>query len=221
MSTTSHLPEFMEYLGKRQDMKPDKTFEARGAAEAFEPPSGLFWINAFTQPFFSPGKVFLYPEFLAFLTTTKQSGGAAAYREEVAHNLIDYGKNAYMLHRWMVHPTSAILDIAKILTKAKDTHIVTAALSNPLSFFIPLSKIKEVKTGGGYVQGFKEKRSFVDFQPPYIRITTDETSYVMYAPTEVSFWNFTNVKRSYHMISSKWQTDVVQLLEARVMANNL
>ncbi len=34
MSTTSHLPEFMEYLGKRQDMKPDKTFEARGAAEA-------------------------------------------------------------------------------------------------------------------------------------------------------------------------------------------
>lgn len=149
MSTTSHLPEFMEYLGHRQDMKPDKTFEARGAAEAFEPPSGLFWINAFTQPFFSPGKVFLYPEFLAFLTTTKHSGGAVAFTEEVVHNLRDYGKNAYMLHKWTVHPASAIPDIAEILRKAKDTKIDTDALPNPLSFFIALSKIKEVNIRRG------------------------------------------------------------------------
>lgn len=219
MSTMSHLPEFMEYLGNHQDMKPDKTFDARGAAEASEPPS---WRSPFPL-----GKVFLYPEFLAFLTTRKHSGGAAGYREEVAHRAIDYGKNAYMLHKWMIHPADAIQDIANILMKAGDPQIVAAALSNPHSFFIPLSKIKEVNTGGGIVQGFKERRYLqlswwlLDSQPPYIRIATDETNYLIYMNADISFWNFTNYKRFYHTITSRWQTDVVQLLEARVMANNL
>lgn len=217
MSTTSHLPEFMDYLGHRQDMKPDKTFDARGAAEASEPPS---WRSPYPL-----GNVFLYPEFLAFLTTRKHSGGVAGYREEVAHRATDFVKNAFMLHKWTIHPASAILDIAKIL-KAKDTQIVAAALSNPHSFFIPLSKIKEVNTGGGFVPGFKEKQYlqlswWVTSHPPYIRITTEETSYVIYMNADISFWNFTNYTRFYHAITSRWQTDVVQLLEARVMANNL
>jgi hypothetical protein len=207
----------MDYLGNHQDMKPDKTFDARGAAEASEPPS---WKFLERSPF-PLGKVFLYPEFLAFLTTRKHSGGAAGYREEVAHRATEYVKDAFMLHKWMIHPASAILDIAKILMRAKDIQIVTAALSNPHSFFIPLSKIKEVNTGGGYVQGFKEKRGLLGIQFPYIRITTDETSYVIYQNSDISFWNFTNFKRSYHAITSKWQTDVVQILEARVTANNL
>jgi hypothetical protein len=140
MSTTSHLPEFMEYLGHRHDMKPDKTFDARGAVEASEPPS---WQSPFPL-----GKVFLYPEFLAFLTTRKHSGGAAGYREEVAHRATDYVKNAFMLHKWMLHPTSALSAIAGIL-KGKNVEIVGSALSNPHSFFIPLSRIKAVNTGGG------------------------------------------------------------------------
>src|SRR5215470_10292478 len=134
MSITSHLPEFMDYLGHRQDMKPDKTFEARGAADTSEPPS---WRSPFPV-----GKVFLYPQFLAFLTTRKHSGGGAGYREDVAHRLTGYVKDASMLHKWMIHPASAILDIANILM-TKDPEIVTTALSNPHSFFIPLSKIKE------------------------------------------------------------------------------
>lgn len=212
MATTSHLPEFMDYLGHRQDMKPDKTFDARGAADASELPTG--WSS------FPLGNVFLYPEFLAFLTTRKHSGGGAGYREDVAHRLTEYVKDTFMLHKWMIHPASAILDIAKIL-KTRDTQIVTAALSNPHSFFIPLSKIKEVNAGGGYVQGFKEKRGLLHIQLPYIRITTDETSYMLYQNADISFWNITNFKRAYSTITSKWQTDVVQLLEARVTANNL
>ena len=192
-------------------MKPDKTFDAMGAADASEPPR---------RSSFPLGTIFLYPEFLAFLTTWKHSGGAAGFKEHITHQLTENVKDAFILLKWIYHPSSTILDIAKILN-TKNPQIVTDALSNPHSFFIPLSKIKEVHTGGGYAQGFKEKRGLLDIQFPYIRITTDETSYVIYQNSEWDFWYFTNFPRLVTYFNSKWQTDVVQILEARVMANNL
>ncbi len=176
MSTASHLPEFMEYLGSRQDMKPDKTFDAR-AAEAAVLPTGI--------SSFPLGDVFLYPEFLAFLTTRKFSGGAAGYREDVVHRLTEFGKGTFMVHKWFIHPASTISDLAKYFNnKYQSKQVITDALTNQHSFFVPLSKIKAVNTGGGWPH------------PPTITITTDETTYLLYQNTDISFWNITNFKRN-------------------------
>lgn len=209
MAASSHLPEFMEYIGRHSDMKPDKTFDAM-AGEAAVPP----WPAPFPL-----GDVFLYPEFLAFLTTRMFSRGVAGFGEELAYNVKDYTSTVLKVHRWAIHSASALYDIAKAVNnKYQGEQVLTKALTNKHSLFIPLSRIRDVKTGGGYskavTDGWKEA-----FRSPYITITTDETNYVLYQPIGLSAWNVTNIKRGYNAIMSKWHTDVVQLLEAKAQAN--
>jgi hypothetical protein len=208
----AHLKEFVAYIGQHPDIKPVKKFEAM-AGEGTVPPR--------SQPL---GDVFLYPEVLVFLTTRIFGDGMKSALEESLHYTIEGIKEEMVLANWAQHPVSILGDLAKALAtpKYQDRGFTEKALTNLHSFFIPLSAIKEIKTGGGFMVG-KAKGWREALLPPYITITTHETSYVLSDPLAFghrqSLFDLQGWRVMYEMTTSKWQTDVVQFLEEKAKAN--
>ncbi len=145
MNTPQYLHEYMEYVGTHSDLKPSDKFEAK-ATRANELP--LFFNSLPT------GDVFVYPDFLVFLTTEGGAPGMKLLAKQFAQDMMREAKVYYNLHKWGVHPDSMLTDIAKALYGAyKPDDILAKALSNPNSIYVPLSKVRSANKGRRLDQG--------------------------------------------------------------------
>ena len=152
------------------------------------------------------GRFYLYPELAAFLTTSKAKPGG--FREFSSALWQQELKPLYYMIKWSHHPASILLDVAKTLYQHvgdKETKFINEALSSPNSFFIPLSKVKNVKA---------ER----NLRGNFIRIYAAEKELVLYNNVRAS-WTW--VGPLYAQITGKWQDDVVAVLSETAGKNQL
>lgn len=206
METESGIREFAAYLASSPATKPTKVFDAMGA-ERDSPPRGGTW---------PAGEVFLYPEYLAFLTRARYGPGIKAYTENVARSLATEGKDLYTLHKMAHLPGLAMTVIQQVSKHLKTKEVVAEALENPHSFAIPLASVQEVSRGGGYASAFSGSDVVEMAMPhlPYLRITTDRSTYIVCQALKRmgAVW-------SIKFVTSKWQTDVAEMLEKQAETN--
>lgn len=125
------LRRYLEYMAAHQGIKATRHTPAT-ATHAAEPPA-LF--NSLPQ-----GDVFLYPDFLIFLTLTEGAAGTGMFMKFMGKGMVEEVRGMITLHKWAVHPASFFTDIAKsfLTSKYNSQEVLEKALSNPNSIFIPL-----------------------------------------------------------------------------------
>lgn len=206
--------DFLRYIGDNPDLKPNAAFKAEGGRG--EVPPGGWGFNSFPR-----GTAFVFPSFFAFLTTRKYSGNARAYGEDLAHDLLGYAREMLKVHRWMADPTTIVFDLAKALDgKYRGEAVLSKAILNPHSFFVPFSEIASVASGGGYTNGVRKKSLKEAFEQPYIRLSTPSDTYVVSQEVNLSFWNLVNIKSTYEVVTSRWQTDTFEFLRMATQTND-
>ena len=191
--------DFVKYLAEHPNIRPTKAFDAM-AAEAEKLPWPYTWPK---------GNVLIYPEYLVFLTTRHFKTGMMAFGEAMLSGL----REQFKLYDWVTDPTSLITDLTgKLIDKYKDPAALSAALANPNSFFVRLDDVRDVTSGGGYAKG-----EFL--KPPYIRIATTTSCYILHMSADYSPWNLVNLKRSISTITSHWEDEVLAQLQQRAKQN--
>ncbi|WIG61823.1 MAG: hypothetical protein OJF49_004572 [Ktedonobacterales bacterium] len=191
--------DFVKYLAEHPNIRPTKAFDAM-AAEAEKLPWPYTWPK---------GNVLIYPEYLVFLTTRHYKTGVMAFGEAMLAGM----REQFKLYEWVTDPTSLITDLTgKLIDKYKDPAALSAALGNPNSFFVRLDEVRDVTSGGGYAKG-----DF--FKPPYIRIATTTSCFILHMSADFSPWNLVNIKRSLSTITSHWEDEALAQLQQRAKQN--
>lgn len=117
------------------------------------------------------------------------------------------------LYEWGTNPTSIFTDLAgSLIDKYKDPATLSTALANPNSFFVRLDEVRDVTSGGGYAKG-----DF--FRPPYIRIATTTSCFILHMSADFSPWNLVNIKRPLSTITSHWEDEALAQLQQRAKQN--
>jgi hypothetical protein len=207
---------FVEYIAGNPGLKPRKTFDAMGGPGNM-PSTPTHWR-------YPAGKAFVFPEYFAFLTTRRYGQGLKGYGEEVARGMTKEMKLLMMYHRWAVHPASIAMDISKVAKALNNLfsgpEIISHALTNQYSFFFPLSALTGIETGGGVASSIRGRATKKEaLYPPYFRLITQDETYVVQQSSELKIWNYSYLKRGYESISSKWNTDALEMLQTAARKN--
>jgi hypothetical protein len=136
-ATTSHLKEYLEYIGGHPDTKVVKEF----VCDAFRGEE-ISW-NGIKLG----GQFFIYPEFCAFLSTMR---GEQNTLRLFAHRFWDDLAGELKVAGLASRPEMLVVYVARSIGRDKDEQVkkyVKAALTNPNSFFIPMREIRSVSTG--------------------------------------------------------------------------
>ena len=203
--------QFVKYIADHPELKPSVTFEAFGFREAA--------MQSLSSSF-PRGQAFIFPDYFAFLTTRRFRGGMQLFEEGWLmswQTVATYTQTVLKIHKWTAHPASIAIDIVKALDSSeyREPEIVLKALSNPGSFFFPLSDLTGlVARGGG--EGRPRDRTGAG-PPPYFKlITPDETYLVQMAPrmvpTPAAF------VRTIRQLNN-WQPRAFELLQEAVARN--
>jgi hypothetical protein len=137
--------QFVKYIADHPELKPVVTFEAFGFREAA--------LQKLTSSF-PRGHAFIFPDYFAFLTTRHFQGGMQFFEEAWLmswQSFTSYTKTVLKIHKWAAHPAYIAIDIANALdnSKYREPKIILKALSNPGSFFFPLSDLTGLVAAGG------------------------------------------------------------------------
>jgi hypothetical protein len=156
--------QFVKYISDHPELKPSVTFEAYGFRES----SSRRIAGTFPR-----GQAFIFPGYFAFLSTRHQ--GSIQFFEESGLML----GQGFVLKLLPYHAGTAI-NIAKALGgKYEEPRIVERALTNPVSFFFPLSDLTNVVSGGG---GWARDRRDAGRAPYFRLVTPGQTYLVQMAP---------------------------------------
>ncbi len=189
MDQSEYVAEYLSYIADTPDVKPVKQFAAL-ATVAETPP---MFFNSLPS-----GDVYVYPQFLAFLTLDKQGPGAGLLFKKIVDELISQGKTLYTVNKWVNNPAAILMDAAKWLAKKyQDKEKLEQALANPNSILVPFAKIISAESGRNLAQG------------SYIKIRTqDRTIFLcengLHENAFAPLWN---------MFTGNWQADVVSMLK--------
>ncbi len=193
--------QFVKYVVDHPELKPSVTFEAYGFRESSSRRI------AGTAP---RGQAFIFPDYFAFLSTRHQ--GSIQFFEESAL-MLGQGFGNFFL-KMMPHHAGTAVTIAKALgSRYQEPRIVERALTNPVSFFFPLSDLTDLVSGGG---GWARDRNDRGRAPYFRLVTPDQTYLVQMAPRLApSPGNFV---KNWRQIRD-WQPRALELLQAAVARN--
>ncbi len=216
VQTPLFLEGFLDYASKNPDVQLVKRFVCR--ARYGEKPRVLATLPS--------GKAYVYPEFLAFLTTSRgQPGGLAVMLQEVWQQMI---VPSIHFAAWVSNPESILLDLARILgPDDPDDSFLNAGLSSPNSFFIAMRTIERVHRGrdllqGNYIDIATSDGNFVlcedvaDLPNPILDIPRGKRPLKSITET---FFPVSHMKAAYSRISGRWQRDVVDRLQEAARHN--
>jgi hypothetical protein len=207
--------QFVKYIADHPELKPTVTFEAHGYREAIALGPGPVVAD------FPRGQVFIFPDYFAFLTTRHFPGGMQQF-EEIGEmfwkNFVIFAKTAYKFNKWTAHPASIAFDIAKALgsKEYQEPKIIQKALTNPRSFFFPLSDLIDVVAragAGGRRREFKEGNL-----APYFKLKTPDETYIVQMAMHLAVTP-ASIIRTFRE-SRNWQRRALELLEAAAARNN-
>jgi hypothetical protein len=211
MTKPLFLEEFLLYIANHPEVRASKQFVC--GARPGEKPVLFSSLPA--------GEVFVYPEFLAFLTESNASGewyDLTALWEDVGPQV----RWLYKMSQWN-NPINLLEDLAKTINNFLTPKTLEKAMANPNSFFIPLRAVVEVEAGWSWHQGCSIK--IVTPKQPFVLC-----SHVAERPSffrEVDkgknplsnlkpFWGIT---RAYRHLTGRWHPDVVAHLQEAVRRN--
>ncbi|HKB41630.1 MAG TPA: hypothetical protein VKD72_34720 [Gemmataceae bacterium] len=211
MSKPPFLEEFLLYVANNPEARAGKQFVC--GARPGEKPVQFNSLPA--------GDVFVYPEFLAFLTESNASGkwyDLTALWEEVGPQLLWLCKMA----KWD-NPVNVLGDIAKSINNFLTPKTLDKAMANPNSFFIPLRQVVKVEAGWDWHQGnfitiVTPSQPFIlcnhmAERPNFFRdVDKGKNPFSNLKP----FWGFTRV---YRYVTGRWHTDVIAHLQDAVRRN--
>jgi hypothetical protein len=207
--------QFVKYIADHAELKPSVTFEAYGFRES----SSRRIAGTFPR-----GQAFIFPDYFAFLSTrhqgpgTRDQGpgtrdqGSIQFFEE-SGLMFGQGFGNFFLKLLPYHAGTAV-NIAKALGgKYKEPRIVERALTNPVSFFFPLSDLTNVVSGGG---GWASDGRDAGRAPYFRLVTPGQTYLVQMAPRLAPSPG--NMARNLRQ-SRDWQPRALELLQAAVARN--
>jgi hypothetical protein len=204
--TTHELTDWQQFVQQRLNgtsTKPRHQFVAR-AAKQQEPPTFYYSLPL--------GDVYLYDDYLVFLTLVQGQPGTGMLFKTWAQEMIDMTKAGKTLVGWSFawedDPVGVLREIGQWLSKElKNEDVLARALANPNSLFVPLKDLREVKTGLNRLQG------------NCIQMRTTATDYVLCQDCrEDSFqWcGLGHFTAMWSLITGNWQTEVVEFLNSHV-----
>lgn len=154
------------------------------------------------------GGVFIYNNFIAFLSLAKGLPGRTMMYQDAIQEISGVLQAGAQMYEWVASPSSVLKSIGEYLSSDyKREDVLAEALMNRNSFFVNLDDLEAVEAGSRGILG------------NYIRIHTHEKDYLICQETgEESFENFGlgGFKVWYTMLSKKWQTEVISLLQSRI-----
>jgi|SRR5580693_2537526 hypothetical protein len=196
METSPHLQDFLAYLEQGTDLKPEHQFWARVALADTAP------TFSYTLP---RGEVILYPQFLVFLTTSKDAPGANLMLKEAVQMMAETYKTAFKLNKWVTHPATLLFEVAKWLSRDfRNENTLASALINPNSIYVPVGSIRDAI----FVKGI------IALRPHHVKVKLDRGTLVIYQDpmTENQF------KSLLGQFSGKWQEDFLVRIKAHASA---
>lgn len=187
MSEPTYRNEYLSYIAANPNVKPFKNFFALGTV-ADKPPT---FFNSLPL-----GEVFVYPQFLIFLTLIEGKAGTGMLFSRLVEEEL---KPLYNLQKWVNNPATIILDAAKWLSKTfQDKDRLAQALENPNSIFVPFDKIKSVEAGRYLSQG-----NFIKIKNPTRTVLICQS---------MTHENLFSSGASY--LTGNWQSDVLAKLKS-------
>ncbi|HEX6817243.1 MAG TPA: hypothetical protein VF120_02640 [Ktedonobacterales bacterium] len=195
MDRPENLDQFLEYIGEHPDHRPTAHILARAQQRETVP-------HPYTMP---GGHLYVFPEFLVFLTTTTTKPGAGLMFKEFIDMEVSTFRTAATLHKWAAHPASLLIDVAKALAtgnSARNEEALATALLNANSFFVPLEHIDAVDVGRHMAQ-------------TYLRLHTPGGSFIIHEDAAVESW----LKGMRSVLGGTWEPELVAQLQAAVRRN--
>lgn len=195
MDRPENLDQFLEYIGEHPDHRPTAHILARAQQRETVP-------HPYTMP---GGHLYVFPEFLVFLTTTTTKPGAGLLFKEFIDMEVSTFRTAATLHKWAAHPASLLIDVAKALATdntARNEEALATALLNVNSFFVPLEHIEAVDVGRHMAQ-------------TYLKVRTPGGSFIIHEDAAVESW----LKGMRSVLGGTWEPELVAQLQAAVRRN--
>ncbi len=211
--------EFLEYLGRHLGIEPIKTFEAFSSKQVEK------------ELFFLLGDVFLYPEFIVFLTVRKPKKYLQTVGKQIVEEAPQIGQFLTTALRLVTtHGTDpgAWISMGQMLVSqlsTKEKELLQQALTNKHSFFIPLATVKTIRKTpviNELLSDFLLSGSLA-FPIQGFQIVTERDEYRLHPHNRALDQTFFPLKISYRLLiggTGGWQSDVVRFLQEKVKENS-
>ena len=209
--------EFLEHLTQHSGIEPIKVFEAISSKKVEK------------ERFFLLGDVFLYPEFIVFLTVRKPRKYLQAVGKEIVEELPQIGQfltSALRLITTQGTDPGAWISMGQMLVSQlspKEKELLQQALTNKHSFFIPLATVKAIKKAPVQTELLSDffNLESITFPIHGFQIVTERDEYRLHPPYRVLDLSKTFLlKSSYRLLTGGWQSDVVRFLQEKVKENS-